>query len=218
MNDNIIAALIGVGSSVIVFIATIIANYIDRKVNLRNEIKKAHSDELCEIIKKNINIIMDVKYGNNHVLDNIILYSKKALNAIDRNNILEYETSYLKNIKPLVDNINTIVDYLENHAITLSEFKDYSIKIKKINLLYFDLNEEYLLFQNDYVKNKIENLVSEEGIKKFKLINNKYNKVYDELYFYYYNLNVSLQNSIYSKYFKNKKIEKLKNDLYEVID
>ena len=218
MDSNIIAAIIGVGASILVFIATIIAEKVAKKNNDKNEIVKIHSDELCKLIIALINIINETRFNNKKCIDNICEYSKKeVINDLDKQTIMDYNYLYLNNMKNFLNSINNVIDYIEIHEIVLFDYINYKTKLKKINVKLFEVGDRYFQF-NSKINHKIENLFLDDNINILKSINNEYDCIFDELYFYYYNLNVKIQNNIYSKYFKNKRLEKIKNDMYENIN
>lgn len=217
MDSNIIAAIIGVGASILVFIATVIAGVITDKIKERDKIKKSHAEELCINTRKIINVISKVNFQNNNCMDNLNSYSKKEVfEGIDVQALQGYMYSYVLNLKELLDNYNIAIDYIDNHGITLSDFTKYSAKIKNISIRIFNNGDRFAQL-NNYISQHLSDMFKDGNFEKLKSIHSEYNNILNELYFYYYNLNIELQNSIYSKYFKGKELEKLKNELYEDI-
>ena len=217
MDSNITSAIIGVGSSISVFIATVIADMISDKIKNRNEIKKKYGEELCENTRKLANIITNIRYKNNKCIEIINGYSQKNnLEPMDVQNIQFQLYDYMVNFKELLDNYYIVADFIDNHGIILSDFTKYSIKVRKISTRLIDESNEFLPL-NDYIGQHVFDMFRDNSFNKLKIINDKYNAILDELFFYYYNLSIEIQNSIYTKYFKGKKLEKIQNNMYEKI-
>ena len=217
MDSNITSAIIGVGASISVFIATVIADMISDKIKNRNEIKKKYGEELCENTRKLANIITNIRYKNNKCIEIINGYSQKNnLEPMDVQNIQFQLYDYMVNFKELLDNYYIVADFIDNHGIILSDFIKYSIKVRKISTRLIDESNEFLPL-NDYIGQHVFDMFRDNSFNKLKIINDKYNAILDELFFYYYNLSIEIQNSIYSKYFKGKKLEKIQNNMYEKI-
>lgn len=217
MDSNITSAIIGVGASISVFIATVIADMISDKIKNRNEIKKKYGEELCENTRKLANIITNIRYKNNKCIEIINGYSQKNnLEPMDVQNIQFQLYDYMVNFKELLDNYYIVADFIDNHGIILSDFIKYSIKVRKISTRLIDESNEFLPL-NDYIGQHVFDMFRDNSFNKLKIINDKYNAILDELFFYYYNLSIEIQNSIYSKYFRGKKLEKIQNNMYEKI-
>ena len=148
MDSNIIAAIIGVGASILVFIATVIAGVITDKIKERDRIQKSHAEELCVNTREIINIINKVKFRNDSCMEKINSYSKmEVFDVGDIQALQEYMYTYTSYLKELLDNYTIAIDYIDNHGITLSYFTKYSAKIKNLSVKLFNkgFNSSFLI-------------------------------------------------------------------------
>ena len=216
MSENIIVAIIGVISSVFVFVMTLIANKISHVKTVRYEQRRKIIDKLCADIHTNNRNIKKLKKCISKCYENFCTYIEDGGYLNIKQSELEQEYSdFKKAYYNVMDLTEEILFFIENNIIPLNKYKVYYFEIsqqyrgiKDLDQYYYEtyIDAPHEAESGSLGKNEIDELI-EQNEGAWHSIN--------KIYFYSYNLLVNLQNDTYSKYFNNKKMLELLDYRYE---
>lgn len=206
MSENLIIALIGVISSVVIFLMTLIANLIAYKNKVRHEVKRQITEQLTKIISNIIDVIPIVK-SNLEELTNeynsCIVSGKDIMYNVD---VLNKNVYFTGKTVDLFSNFVKFQAYIRYHILPLRKYLIYHDKLKE---LISKFKNKYL----DYMSSIEKSEYTDISILKNK--NDNIELVLDEIYFHLYNLYIDIQNDTYSVFFKKYKMNRMKDSRFK---
>ena len=216
MSENIMVAIIGVISSVFVFIMTLIANRISHVKTVRYEQRRKIIDKLCTYIHNNNTNIEKLKKCISKCSENFCIYIEDGGYLNIKQSKLEKEyNNFKKAFYNVINLTEEILFFIENNIIPLNKYKIYYFEISRQYMEIKDLDQYYY---EDYIDtpHKAENgSLGKSEINELYEQNEEVWHCINKIHFYSYNLLVNLQNDTYSKYFNNKKMLELSDYRYK---